>query len=910
MKLTLVFGIILSCISLSLESQDLQNPLILDDEWPGYAIGDPYVLKHRGIFYLYCSTKDAETGVKCWSSKNLVDWNYEGLCAVSSITKGAYAPEVIYWNGTFYMYTSPAGNGHYVLSSSSPTGPFNVISINLGKSIDGSVFIDDNGKWSFYHASGQGIMGCSMSGPKNIGASINLNANMDYNWTEGPCVFKRNNKYYMIYTGNHLISKGYRIDYATNSTGPISPFIPAASQNPILLDALGNHTGLGHGSMFIGPDLDSYYMTYHNLVSGTGPYRRLNFDLAAWNGDKMYLLGPTVFKQQNPELPDAYDYFERSDIGVGWIFPSGGTWSIKEPGNLSQDTIISRGQNWYMAIIDSITQENFTAEFNFKEIYRENDSSKLGAVFGYSDNNNYGTALIKSFSNHLEVNFKKNNIWGTPILIDMPAEFDYSFWHNIRIEKFNNEFKFFVDGMLRHTMTNELDAGKIGYLGSWNRANYGFIGFSSKVQGSGTFDTYKPVPGKLPAVQYVSGGEGMGFHKLTPPSQSVKFLRYDEAEIMPCPLGGYALASVKAGEWFKYNINVEIYRLYNIELYYAAEQTDCQVRFLLDGTDISGLVDLPATGGKSVWKSFLIKDLPLSQGFHSLKLEVVSGELNLYSLETVIADNKPIDVTLNFDAVFGNSWKYFDGDWKILDKCAVIDGYGKRTYGSEAWSDYTLEVDIQFTRSMNAGILVRAQNPALGGAGNDAGMGTNFLQSYFVGFNFSSLILGKHNYGWKSLATSPGSFTLNTWYHLRVTILGDRIRVYVDDMNTALIDYTDPFPLITGMAGLRSFNTGVKFDNFRVTSNILLNSNEVSRKTNPGNVFRISPNPSSGEVKLFFSKPCRRDLIILDARGVAVYKHTAFETYFIIPDGKLNPGIYIIRVNDGSQEQTEKFIIN
>jgi hypothetical protein len=910
LKLTLIFGIIFSCISISLTSQDLQNPLILDNEWQGYAIGDPYVLKHRGIFYLYCSTKDAETGVKCWSSINLINWKYEGLCAVSSITKGAYAPEVIYWNGTFYMYTSPAGNGHYVLSSASPTGPFNVISTNLGKSIDGSVFIDDDGKWSFYHASGQGIMGCSMSGPKNIGTSLSLNANMNYNWTEGPCVFKRDNKYYMIYTGNHLISKGYRIDYATNTTGPVSPFTPAASQNPILLDALGNHTGLGHGSMFIGPDLDSYYLTYHNLVSGTGPYRRLNFDLAAWNGDKMYLLGPTVFKQHNPELPDAYDYFERTDIGGGWSFPSGGKWSIKEPGILSQDTLITGSKNGYIAVLDSLSMDNFTAEFNFKETFRETDSARLGAVFGYSDNDNYGTALVKSFSNQLEINFITNKTWGTPVLIDMPADFDYSFWHNIRIEKFNNEFKFFVDGMLRHTMTNELEAGKIGYLGSRNHANYGFIGFSNKVQGSGTFDTYKPVPGKLPAVQYISGGEGIGFHKLVLPSQSVKILRYDEADIVPSALGGYALASVKAGEWFKYNMNVEIDRLYNIELYYAAEQADCQVRFMLDGTDISGLVDLPATGGNSVWKSFLVKDLQLLQGFHSLKLEVVSGELNIYSLETVIADNKPVDVTLNFDAIFGNSWKYFDGDWKILDKCAVIDGYGKRTYGSEAWRDYTLEVDIQFTRSMNAGILVRAQNPALGGAGNDAGLGTDFLQSYFVGFNYSSLVLGKHNYGWKSLASFPGSYTLNVWYHLRVTVTGDRIRVFVDDMNTALIDYTDPLPLITGMAGLRSFNTGVKFDNFHVTSNLLLTSAESSNEANPGYALRIYPNPSSDEIKLFFDKSCHHDLLILDARGAAVYKHVAEGTSFTIPVGKLSPGIYFIRVNDGTEVQIEKLIIN
>ena len=53
-----------------------------------------------------------------------------------------FAPEVIYFNGMFYMISSPSGNGHYVFESESPEGPFSAISGNIGKSIDGSYFID------------------------------------------------------------------------------------------------------------------------------------------------------------------------------------------------------------------------------------------------------------------------------------------------------------------------------------------------------------------------------------------------------------------------------------------------------------------------------------------------------------------------------------------------------------------------------------------------------------------------------------------------------------------------------------------------------------------------------------------------------------------------------------------------
>ena len=110
-----------------------------------YGEGDPYILKYNGIYYLYVSTVDDKSGVKAWTSEDLVNWTYAGLVTEEPTTKAAYAPEVVYWNGDFYMYTSPGGNGHYVYKSSSPLGPFKKQTDNLGMGIDGHVFIDDDG---------------------------------------------------------------------------------------------------------------------------------------------------------------------------------------------------------------------------------------------------------------------------------------------------------------------------------------------------------------------------------------------------------------------------------------------------------------------------------------------------------------------------------------------------------------------------------------------------------------------------------------------------------------------------------------------------------------------------------------------------------------------------------------------
>ncbi|MBA7545590.1 hypothetical protein ES705_37959 [subsurface metagenome] len=311
----------------------------------------------------------------------------------------------------------------------------------------------------------------------------------------------------------------------------------------------------------------------------------------------MTLLGPTTFVQQNPELPDAYDYFERESAGDAWQFPSGGAWQIKESGFLTQDTVINGQENWFKAILDSTSADDFIAEFNMKEVYKDNNEAKYGAVFSYSDEANYGIALLNSYTNSLEISFLSDDVWGTPTIAVLPVELDFSRWHSIKIERFNTQYKFFVDGLFMDSLTHDAEGGKIGYLASWCQTDFGFLAFSNKSNGSGTFDVYKPVPGILASVQYNRGGEGTGYHKENPSGNIRNLIRTDEVELVETSLGGYGLASVETGDWFAYNINVEQDYSYNIEVTYATGLSDCRIRFSSDGTHLSDPVDLPSTGG-------------------------------------------------------------------------------------------------------------------------------------------------------------------------------------------------------------------------------------------------------------------------------------------------------------------------
>ncbi|CAN5537848.1 hypothetical protein BH10ACT7_BH10ACT7_23390 [soil metagenome] len=269
-----------------------ENPIARDGDF-----ADPFVIRFNGRYYLYCTNPD----VRCWSSSDLVTWQLEGATIAQDVFPGLvpFAPEVIYSNGSFYMYTSPSGHGHYVLRSDNPTGPFELVSGNIEHSIDGNVFLDDDGRWYFYWAGDEGIWGCEMTSPVTFGEPVLTGAQMN-GWTEGPFVTKRDGIYHMTLTGNHYLNAGYRINAAV-STHPLHGYVDDPL-NPILLSVDGPVTGLGHSSSVVGPDLVSTYMIYHNLNPDES--RDLNIDRQVGNGSALQVLGPTVTARA-PRMPDA-----------------------------------------------------------------------------------------------------------------------------------------------------------------------------------------------------------------------------------------------------------------------------------------------------------------------------------------------------------------------------------------------------------------------------------------------------------------------------------------------------------------------------------------------------------------------------------------------------------------------------
>jgi hypothetical protein len=768
-----------------------QNPLLTyqtEHAWPGYGFGDPFVMRHNGTYYLYVSTKDGCVGIKCWSSPDLVNWTYEGFCSNDPITRGAYAPEVYYYNGYFYMYTSPAGNGHYVLRSTSPTKGFEVVTDNMGMSIDGSVFIDNNGKWYFYTAGHGAMQVYDMSSPTKMkhGRPIS-SVSVNDGWTEGGMVVYHDGYYYMTYTGNHVLSPSYRILYGVSDKSPLS-FDRAKEDNPLLISTSGDVIGIGHSSTVKGPDLDSYYIVYHALLDTT-PNRTMNIDRIVFNGSRMEIMGPSTTPAQMPSLPDVYHRFEPGSSLKGWslqgALASGGAGL-----NLGADS---------MLISKTPFEGDFTAEYNVTAI---TDGGQAGAIFAYSDSENYGACYFSPAEQKVIIEITvagKTARTEVDTVRSFGEDTRFDCLQSLQIERSGKDYTFYMNDRLLCTIENcDLAGGSIGYIAKGTSASFGFIGGTGAVGGRGSADEFKTVStrgGYIPAYEC---------------TETLSTVRLKD---------GQTAVEATAGDVLSYRVLASSNGAYDLSvLCHGIRAGTVSVEVSVDGRAV-GVCDVTAQLDTAV--TSILRGISLTGGQHVLSLRVTEGTLRIESL-TVRKGETVTPLTVTFDKDAENPI-HGDGAWEIADGALALFGgsaYGKVLYGSPNWGDYEVEVTVTPKDSPNCGLLVRATNPGAPTFLNswpsreDAVTATDWVMGYFVGLTENSVIIGKQSYSYTQLAKSNGHFAANQAYQLKVICKDASIQVFVDGQ--LYLDYTDPEPFFQGMVGLRTHNCSVAFDDLTV----------------------------------------------------------------------------------------------
>jgi GH43 family beta-xylosidase len=209
---------------------------------------DPYIIEHKGEFYIYASGHE---GVQLYKSASLLkDWEYVGIVAAIAGKMQYWAPSVIKLDGKFYMYVSCMNEGEedthlqtmHVFESDKPEGPF----INGKKliepfSIDSHVVKTEAGLFMFYSVNdyeaeraGTYIVVDKMLDPYTMeGKPVSVirptldeeifqrdrfKKGQHWHTLEGAFYFREGNRHFITYSGNCYQSEFYYVGYAYAET--------------------------------------------------------------------------------------------------------------------------------------------------------------------------------------------------------------------------------------------------------------------------------------------------------------------------------------------------------------------------------------------------------------------------------------------------------------------------------------------------------------------------------------------------------------------------------------------------------------------------------------------------------------------------------------------------------------------
>lgn len=303
------------------------------------ALPDPATIRaHNGRWYAYGTTSPIRTSagesdkhyLPILRSDDLVSWTYVGDAVAADATPGwwppdarAWAPDVRYLRGTYYLTYSLSTGGIALLTSRHPTGPWT----DRGRlvwgggggcptgAIDQAMFTDRDGRHYLYWGSYDTICVAAMNaaGTKVEGKVRVIGQGRRM---EGAYVVRRGRHYYLFYSDGGCCDgafSGYttKVGRATRPTGPFrtpsgARLTARTSHDGIVLASTANGwDGTGHNAVVT--DLSGQDWLVYHAVSDDDPA----FSVAGQDGGN-----PRSTKR--PMLIDRLDW-----IG-GWPVVNGG----------------------------------------------------------------------------------------------------------------------------------------------------------------------------------------------------------------------------------------------------------------------------------------------------------------------------------------------------------------------------------------------------------------------------------------------------------------------------------------------------------------------------------------------------------------------------------------------------------
>lgn len=277
--------------------------------FPGwYADPEAAIFQHQYWIYPTTSVRYAEqTRFDAFSSTDLVHWTrHDGVLRMADVPwakKAMWAPAMAEKDGRYYFFfaandiqNDKESGGIGVAVADQPQGPFKDLLghplvnafHNGAQPIDPFVFHDDDGRWYLIYGGWKHANIVALK-PDFTGVQPTADGTVWHEITpspeyvEGPMMFKRNGKYYFMWSEGGWTGPDYSVAYAIGDSpmGPFHRIGKILQQDPTI------GTGAGHHSLFHVARDDSWYIVYHRHPLGDtdGNHREICIDRLTFDAD-------------------------------------------------------------------------------------------------------------------------------------------------------------------------------------------------------------------------------------------------------------------------------------------------------------------------------------------------------------------------------------------------------------------------------------------------------------------------------------------------------------------------------------------------------------------------------------------------------------------------------------------------
>ena len=763
---------------------------------------DPYIMRYNGIFYLYVTTSGLTNyGLRAWKSKDLLNWEKcqgkglpEGYVVApvdedGRYTQNAYAPEVYYFNGKFYMIISPGPaavsplRGHRVLVASDPEGPFEAYSDQIDARIDGTLLIDDDESIYFAHATPFGITIHEFNNMKELGEGALIKATDGTGaWTEGPGITKVRDDYYITYTGCHYQTPGYQVIYATTDKldkTDINHVADSFKRGPsriVLLncDKAEGHVGLGHSINFMGPDLDSYYICYHNLdvlYEDGMTHRSFNIDRLLLNHGFM----TSVHNKTGsiyPKFPRLHSYnlegFEKARDGL------------------------------YLSTL--VSNHRFSAEFNSK------GGEDVKYLFSYLDNKNYAFIHVDYSHKCIEA-FQVIN--GKIVLLQR-NNFKYQYSindnHTIRVA-YDGLLNVYFDNMRKISVKSSLAKGKIGYMYQKDNIVVGYSAISDEANGSSDQNEIKQALEEIPAFDY-----------------EIEESKVNDDSLIPLSSlnSEYSLTKgmrINKHDRLSYYVNFKDTGHYGVALTFLKQYLNKNLSVSIDNKLVYYRPDEEVDTKEDVIRSFFDFG-EIEKGIH--KVEIKADDFALVSFSFALFDNKfeyQNDFTKNMNGINVDLGNYYLENNELVSEGRRNFAYISSQLLTDVEIESTIKLDSVTEEKGSIGLMLRQNNYAYSDVPHQDFKDANtHIQGYYLEIKPNKVSVAKYNFGdVKSYILVSREFEhslLNEYHHYKMIVTGNKIIVYMNDKELFNID--DPLPFLVGAASIYSYRSKGSYKELKI----------------------------------------------------------------------------------------------